>query len=134
MENKNIIIEEQIINEDIIKLTNNIKNITIELTLNKSNLIKQIELDNEYKKYENLKNKSKNLDFDDLLIKCLEIIEAPEILEKLRKEIRHILVDEYQDTNYIQHEIIKALSIDKNKNLKINSKAHQKKKDGGCCK
>lgn len=74
-----------------------------------------------YTKYESLKEKSKNLDFDDLLIKCLELVKNKKVISILREEIKHILVDEYQDTNIIQHEIIKKLAQDENKNFVLNS-------------
>ncbi|MCA9409612.1 MAG: UvrD-helicase domain-containing protein [Candidatus Omnitrophica bacterium] len=51
------------------------------------------------------------LDFDDLLMKTLELLDNhPEVLGKLRKKYRHILIDEYQDTNLIQFRIAKSLA------------------------
>lgn len=61
--------------------------------------------------YEEKKKASNALDFDDLLVNWLRLLERfPEILEKYSKQFQYILVDEYQDTNFIQAEIIKLLS------------------------
>ena len=46
------------------------------------------------------------LDFDDLLLKTVELFEkCPDILEKYRRKFKYVLVDEYQDTNYPQYKI-----------------------------
>jgi DNA helicase-2/ATP-dependent DNA helicase PcrA len=50
------------------------------------------------------------LDFDDLLIKPIELFqEHPEILEKYRRRFRYIMVDEFQDTSRIQYDMMKLL-------------------------
>jgi DNA helicase-2/ATP-dependent DNA helicase PcrA len=57
------------------------------------------------------------MDFDDLLLKTNELLNKfPEVLSKYQDKFRYILVDEYQDTNYSQYLIIKALS-DRHQNL-----------------
>lgn len=51
------------------------------------------------------------VDFDDLLVLTARLFdEHPEVLEKYRRRYRHVLVDEYQDTNRAQYRIIRALS------------------------
>ncbi|WP_185877279.1 ATP-dependent helicase [Blattabacterium cuenoti] len=61
--------------------------------------------------------KSKALDFDDILLYTNYIFYYfPEVLIKYQNKFKYILIDEYQDTNIIQHNIIKHLSI-KNKNI-----------------
>ncbi|MBI3817506.1 MAG: UvrD-helicase domain-containing protein [Planctomycetes bacterium] len=51
------------------------------------------------------------MDFDDLLLKLLELFETrPEIGERYAKRFEHVLVDEYQDTNPTQYKITAALS------------------------
>jgi len=51
------------------------------------------------------------LDFDDLLIKAVELLEQnPEILDYYQKKFKYIFVDEYQDTNKIQYKFVKLLS------------------------
>jgi len=55
--------------------------------------------------YEGRKRETNSLDFDDLLSKTLGLFAlCPDILESYQKRFRHILVDEYQDTNRIQAE------------------------------
>lgn len=58
--------------------------------------------------------KSRNtLDFDDLLLKVLELLRDNEhVRATLRNKIRFILVDEYQDTNRLQFEIVRRLASD----------------------
>ena len=70
-----------------------------------------------YKKYVERCFKSSVMDFDDLLLKTNELLNKfPEVLSKYQDKFRYILVDEYQDTNYSQYLIIKALS-DRHQNL-----------------
>jgi len=64
-----------------------------------------------FKEYEGSLKRNNAFDFDDLLIKPLEIFTIyPEILNKYQKRFRYILVDEYQDTNRAQYHLIKMLS------------------------
>jgi len=70
--------------------------------------------------YQERKNQSQSLDFDDLLYKWNELLVAsPEIKEKLAQKFQYILVDEYQDTNFIQGELIKNLSGESNNILAV---------------
>ena len=51
------------------------------------------------------------LDFDDLIIKAVELLrENPSILDYYQKKFKYIFVDEYQDTNKIQYRLVKLLS------------------------
>ena len=64
-----------------------------------------------YGLYQKKLKKYNALDFDDLLIKAVDILrENPKILEYYQKRFQHIFVDEYQDTNKIQYKLIKLLS------------------------
>lgn len=66
-----------------------------------------------YNAYEQEKKVSHCLDFDDLLIKTFELFKKnPEFKAQFQKSIRHLLVDEYQDTNKIQHALLKIMSQD----------------------
>ena len=63
-----------------------------------------------YRAYQKKLKSSNALDFDDLLIKTVELFETcPDVLEKYRKKFRFVLVDEYQDTNAPQYRIIKLI-------------------------
>lgn len=64
-----------------------------------------------YALYEDKLKKSNALDFDDLLIKTLELfVEHPPVLEGYQQRFSYILVDEYQDTNSAQYQIIRLLA------------------------
>lgn len=63
-----------------------------------------------YQLYETMRQRAGALDFDDLLIETVRLFkERPEIRDKWRNNFRHILIDEYQDTNAAQYAIIKSL-------------------------
>jgi len=65
--------------------------------------------------YAKKKKEANIMDFDDLLINWLSLLENPQIREKYSRLFQYILVDEYQDTNRLQFEIIKRLgSVHKN--------------------
>ena len=64
--------------------------------------------------YEKEKKKAFALDFDDLLIKTLELFATNnEVREKWQKKFEHILIDEYQDTNIIQYQLVRLLVNEK---------------------
>ncbi len=86
------------------------------ISYNKKELLRCI-----YHEYEQAKKTSSLLDFDDLLLRCLDLLNIEKVKNILQSEIRHILVDEYQDTNFAQHNIIKKLSLDSEKNFSIDS-------------
>jgi len=69
--------------------------------------------------YERKKKTANVMDFDDLLTKWLMLlVNFPKIKEKYSKQFEYILVDEYQDTNFIQAEIIENLA-DFHKNVLV---------------
>lgn len=66
-----------------------------------------------YAEYEKARKAASGLDFDDLLIETVRLFkEAPDVREKWRDKFKHILIDEYQDTNAAQYAIIKSLVND----------------------
>ena len=66
-----------------------------------------------YAKYEQLKKAAGALDFDDLLLETVKLLkDHPEIRQKWQKKFKHILIDEYQDTNSAQYQIVKYLVND----------------------
>ena len=51
------------------------------------------------------------MDFDDLIMNTVHLFQAwPDVRETYRRRFRHILVDEYQDTNHAQYQLITELS------------------------
>ena len=47
------------------------------------------------------------MDFDDLLLRAVELFQKnPDVLEHYQRRFRHVLVDEYQDTNRVQNELV----------------------------
>lgn len=65
--------------------------------------------------YENEKKHSKCLDFDDLIIKAVELLNLPTFRQLHQARVRHILVDEYQDTSVIQHRLLKLMGLNEKK-------------------
>jgi DNA helicase-2/ATP-dependent DNA helicase PcrA len=64
-----------------------------------------------FSRYTERKTEMNVLDFDDLLVLWLRLLEEhPEILKKYQEQFRHVLVDEYQDTNHLQGRLIDMLA------------------------
>ncbi len=63
-----------------------------------------------YTLYEKLRTEGGALDFDDLLIETVRLFrDQPEVRDKWCAQFKHILIDEYQDTNAAQYAIVKSL-------------------------
>ncbi len=68
-----------------------------------------------YQIYQNLLLENNLLDFGDLLNYTRDLfVKRPAVLEKYRQQFKHILVDEFQDTNWIQYDLVKMLARPKN--------------------
>ena len=68
-----------------------------------------------YELYEARLKAANAMDFDDLLINMLRLMEiCPEACERYQQQFQYILVDEYQDTNYIQFLLVKKLAEPQN--------------------
>ncbi|MBC7943162.1 UvrD-helicase domain-containing protein [Candidatus Saccharibacteria bacterium] len=66
-----------------------------------------------YQRYEDLRRTAGALDFDDLLLEVVRLFrEVPDIRAKWQASFKHILIDEYQDTNAAQYKIVKSLVND----------------------
>ncbi len=64
-----------------------------------------------YPKYENYLKENNLFDFDDLIIKTIELFKKnPMVLEKYQDKFQYILVDEFQDTNSLQYDLMFMLS------------------------
>src|SRR5256714_2239166 len=60
-----------------------------------------------YERYEEILHRSGGLDFDDLIVKVVRLLQADEeARERWRDRFRHVLVDEYQDTNHTQYVLV----------------------------
>jgi len=63
-----------------------------------------------YTRYQQLLGESNALDFDDLLLRTVELFKKhPEVLQKYQERFLHVMVDEFQDTNLVQYEMVKML-------------------------
>ncbi len=70
-----------------------------------------------YVEYQSVLRKNNALDFDDLIMKTVELFKScPEVLDNYQDRFRYIMVDEYQDTNTAQFELVRLLA-DKYRNL-----------------
>lgn len=64
-----------------------------------------------YKEYQKALKKNNALDFDDLIVKTVELFKAcPDVLNYYQERFRYIMVDEYQDTNTAQFELVRLLA------------------------
>ncbi len=66
-----------------------------------------------YTSYQQRLQAANALDFDDLIMTTVHLLQAfPEVRETYRRRFRHVLVDEYQDTNHAQYALIRELCSD----------------------
>ncbi|MCZ6615629.1 MAG: UvrD-helicase domain-containing protein, partial [Chloroflexi bacterium] len=64
-----------------------------------------------YEGYQGLLAQSKALDFDDLLLKAVQLLQrTPEALQQYQARYLHLLIDEFQDTNIVQYTLSKLLA------------------------
>jgi DNA helicase-2/ATP-dependent DNA helicase PcrA len=64
-----------------------------------------------YERYERLLQRSGGLDFDDLIVKVVRLLQSDgEARERWRDRFRHVLVDEYQDTNHAQYTLVNLIA------------------------
>ncbi|WP_404392145.1 DNA helicase PcrA [Humibacillus xanthopallidus] len=63
-----------------------------------------------YTQYQRRLRQANALDFDDIIMMTVNVLQAfPDVAEYYRRRFRHVLVDEYQDTNQAQYQLIKEL-------------------------
>lgn len=92
-----------------------IKNARLDINTYYSNQCGEEIFRNIYNDYVNRLNRSKLIDFDDMLTYTYELfIERKDILAAWQKKFKYILIDEFQDINFIQYEIIKMLALPEN--------------------
>lgn len=64
-----------------------------------------------YEEYEKQMRANNALDFDDLLVKAVQLFQTQaDVLDYYQERFRYIMVDEYQDTNTVQFELVRLLS------------------------
>ena len=82
-----------------------------EFALNSMGDYKQQKVADVYKEYQDALKKNNAMDFDDLIVKTVELFKnCPEILENYQERFQYIHVDEYQDTNTAQFELVRLLA------------------------
>ncbi len=70
-----------------------------------------------YEQYQQLLEQSNALDFDDLLLRVVQLFSTnAEVLTKYQNRYLHIMVDEFQDTNLVQYQLVKQIG-DKYRNI-----------------
>jgi len=63
-----------------------------------------------YRRYQQRLRQANALDFDDLIMTTVNVLQAfPDVAEYYRRRFRHVLVDEYQDTNHAQYVLVREL-------------------------
>ncbi|MFT3861822.1 DNA helicase PcrA [Micropruina sp.] len=66
-----------------------------------------------YRDYQGRLTRANALDFDDLIMTTVHLLQAyPDLREQYRRRFRHVLVDEYQDTNHAQYALVRELCAD----------------------
>ncbi len=71
--------------------------------------------------YEKEKRTSNCFDFDDLLIEAIKLFENHTFKNNFQNQVRHILVDEYQDTNMVQHTLLKHMALNDDNEVTVDS-------------
>ncbi len=85
----------------------------------KENALKHMEMAQVYKRYQEILRKEGKIDFEDQVCLVVELFrQRPSVLQEFQERYKYILVDEFQDTNYIQFELLKLLAA-KHKNLTV---------------
>lgn len=86
-----------------------------------SNLFTHPIMEQVYHAYEKEKKLSNCFDFDDLMLEVLKLFNTNNVFKTMHHQhVPHLLVDEYQDTNVVQHELLKQMALHNN-NLAIDS-------------
>jgi ATP-dependent DNA helicase UvrD/PcrA len=73
---------------------------------------RRVKIGRVYELYEQRLVQSNALDFDDLLIKAVELLRrVPEVRDYYHERFRHVLIDEFQDTNGIQYQLARLITV-----------------------
>ena len=81
---------------------------------------------NAFKTYQSKLNEYNALDFDDLLISTVRLLEqSAEVQQEYHNNFSHILVDEYHDVNAVQYQLLRLLTVPPENNLMVVADADQ---------
>lgn len=82
-----------------------------EFKLNVQGDFRQEKIASVYLEYQKELKKNNALDFDDLIVKTVELFQScPDVLDYYQERFRYIMVDEYQDTNTVQFKLVSTLA------------------------
>lgn len=82
-----------------------------EFELNAGGDFAQLKIAKVYREYEAQLKANNALDFDDLLVKTVQLLQSqPDVCENYQERFRYIMVDEYQDTNTVQFKLVSLLA------------------------
>ena len=85
--------------------------ISEEFELNAGGDFAQLKIAKVYREYEAQLKANNALDFDDLLVKTVQLLQTqPDVRENYQERFRYIMVDEYQDTNTVQFKLVSLLA------------------------
>jgi DNA helicase-2/ATP-dependent DNA helicase PcrA len=108
-------LHKQIATRTAIYQISHVKNQLTSATQNPRGLFENPLMADVYDAYEKEKKESKCFDFDDLLLQTLTLMKKnPQFQKMHHASVRHILVDEYQDTNGVQNELLKQMTLHNN--------------------
>ena len=106
--------EKDITDKEVIGAVSNAKNLLVSaMEFKKQNEyhFRNNKIADAYLLYQKKLKQNNALDFDDLIMKTVELYEKhPDVLERYRQKFRYVLVDEYQDTNHAQYMLIYLLT------------------------
>jgi DNA helicase II / ATP-dependent DNA helicase PcrA len=91
----------------------NLKNelVTAEIWADKASTAPEKVLAEAYSRYQRRLTEAHALDFDDLIMSTVGLLQNhPDVAEHYRRRFRHVLVDEYQDTNHAQYMLVRELA------------------------
>ena len=73
--------------------------------------VRRVKIGELYRLYQKKLKAADAMDFDDLIVKTIELFRAaPDVLERCHRRFRYLMVDEYQDTSHAQYELVRLLT------------------------
>ncbi|WP_019189525.1 ATP-dependent helicase [Levyella massiliensis] len=86
------------------------RSVSVDAVLQSAQMEREKIIAHAYRRYEETKKKNNALDFDDLILKAIEVLKQDEVRAHYQEKFQYIFVDEYQDTNHPQYELIRLLT------------------------